>query len=249
MPRPRGVPQPGKAKRLDVRAGERAFITAFLAGPPGVRFRIQPSIRAAGYRDERPRFAANLLRRPSVQRLMAEHARQHGLTVEKTLTEWQRLAFSDLRTVATWDADGLRVIPSAELTDEAAAALAEVVEHTTKRISTKRTAAVGVEGQPGYQPPAEVETVTVERHLKVKLHSKVDALTAISKYLGVLRDRADDAPQPVLPRGFFAAIVLGDVSKIQGYMAELGAGDPAADARPVEGGRLEPAPSASEATP
>lgn len=98
-------------------------------------------------------------------------------------------------------------------------ALEEVSTHTTRRVTTRRTPAHGKPGDPGYIPAGEVETITEERQTKVKLHDKVAALTALSKFLGILERRDDqDRERPLFPKEFFAAVVLGDVSKIRGFL-------------------------------
>ena len=45
----------------------------------------------------------------------------------------------------------------------------------------------------------------------MKLHDKIAALVTLSKYLGLLKDRSDEPERPLFPKGFFAAIVTGDV--------------------------------------
>ena len=176
-------------RRRGAAEAERAFVRHFLAGKPGVRFNAAQSVLAAGYR-MRPHSAhvqgARLLSRASVVALMEQARRRQDISVDAVLEEWRRLAFSDLRDAAAWDAGGVRIKPSAELADDAARALEEVAEHTTRRITTRRTKAHGKPGEPGYVPEGEVETVTEERHTKVKLHDKVAALTALSKFLGIL---------------------------------------------------------------
>ena len=147
------------------------------------------------------------------------------------LNEWRRLAFSDLRDVADWDESGVRVIPKAEPTDDAARSLDEIVEHRTRRITTRRTKDGG-----------EVETVTEERQVRVKLHDKIAALTALSKFLGILEKGEAAETRPLFPPGFFAAIVMGDVSKIKGYVPELALEEDAAI--PATAERVDEAPDA-----
>jgi hypothetical protein len=145
-----------------------------------------------------------------------------GWVKRKGHEEWWRLAFSDLRDFVSWDESGLRLKPSDALEDDTAPALSEVIEHRTTRTTTRRTAAVGKPGEPGYVPPGEVTTETVERNLRVKLHSKVEALVNLSKFLGILKDHPPAvAPSSGLPRGFFTAVILRDPSKLKGVAPEL----------------------------
>ena len=94
-----------------------------------------------------------------------------GITRERVLREYGRLAFANLRDIVEWDAEGLEVKPSQDLTDDDAAAVAEIV-----------TASDG--GKP----------------YRVKLHDKKPALDAIARYLGMTQPPTQAAAQQVEPR-------------------------------------------------
>lgn len=219
-----------RQRRRGSSEAERAFVKHFLTGQPGVRFNASQAVLAAGYRMT-PHSAhvhgCKLLSRPSVQQLLESARRRADVTVDDVLQEWKRIAFSDLREAATWDEDGLRLIPSAALADDAAHALSEVIEHRTTRTTTRRTAPVGTPGTPGYVPPGEIETVTVEAQRRVKLHDKIAALTALSKFLGILKEREVPEAPPLFPKDFFAAVVLGDVNRIRAFLPAGDAAEPA----------------------
>jgi hypothetical protein len=93
-----------------------------------------------------------------------------GITRERVLREYGRMAFANLRDVVEWDAEGLEVKPSKRLTDDNAAAVAEIV-----------TAASG--GKP----------------YRVKLHGKKPSLDAIARYLGMTPAPTKAAAQQVGP--------------------------------------------------
>jgi phage terminase small subunit len=124
----------------------------------------QAAIRA-GYA---PRSAAKrgaiLLGDPQIREAVAaaihQRSERTGITQDQVLREYARLAFSDLRQVAIWGPDGLRVLPSAALDDDSSAALAEV--HET------RTSAGGT--------------------VRVKLHEKKGALDALARHLGLFNE-------------------------------------------------------------
>jgi phage terminase small subunit len=84
---------------------------------------------------------------------------RYEVTPEKVVREYARLGFSDARHYAEWDADGVTLKASTELSDDAAAAIAEISEE---------------------QRRFGESTV---RNLKLKLHSKVDGLNGLAKYL------------------------------------------------------------------
>lgn len=76
--------------------------------------------------------AVQLLRNPRVRaeldRQMAERASRVGVTQDRVLRELVRLGFGDARKVLRWTEKGVRLIPSDELDDDAAALVAEVAE-------------------------------------------------------------------------------------------------------------------------
>lgn len=84
-------------------------------------------------------------------------AAKHGITAERVLAEYAKLAFGDSRKVMSWSSDGVRLVPSGELDDDTAACVAEVIE--TNGVSGSST--------------------------RVKLHSKTEALNALAKHLGL----------------------------------------------------------------
>src|SRR5579864_7978176 len=54
-------------------------------------------------------------------------ARRLGITAERVLLEYARIAFANIHDVVEWDEQGIRVTPSARLSDDARAAIAEIV--------------------------------------------------------------------------------------------------------------------------
>jgi len=87
---------------------------------------------------------------------IAERAARLGITPERVLQEYARIAFADLRRVADWGPDGLVLKTPEALTDADAAAISEVI-----------TAGAG------------------SRQYRVKLYDKKAALDAIARHLGM----------------------------------------------------------------
>lgn len=133
--------------------------------------------------------------RAGILKLQAQHRRRHEVTVDKTLTELSRIAFSDIRNVLDWgpavavldidgidgkaeDEDGipaykimhgLALKAAAELSPEAAAAIAEISQ-------------------------------AKDGTLKIKLHDKLSALDKIGRHLGMFKEAdKDDAAVVVTP--------------------------------------------------
>ena len=118
------------------------------------------------------------LRKPEIQTALA--AERHRLaatlqmTPERVLQEYSRLAFADLRRVASWDTEGVRFHDSAALDDADAAAIAEVFEEA-RIVST-----------------AQGEVKTVKKRLK--MHDKKGALDSLAKHLKLFHDEAPPPP-------------------------------------------------------
>jgi len=96
------------------------------------------------------------------------------ITPERVLQEYARLAFADLRRVASWDTEGVHFHDSAVLADQDAAAIAEVHEDT-RIVSTEQ---------------GEIRTVKK----RLKMHDKKGALDSLAKHLKLFSD--DTTPLP-----------------------------------------------------
>ena len=92
----------------------------------------------AGYRPTNARYQGQrLMRDPeianAVRQAMAERARRCGITEERVLKEYARIAFADMRLIADWGPEGLWLKESSELDDDAAAAIALLADVETQR--------------------------------------------------------------------------------------------------------------------
>lgn len=89
--------------------------------------------------------ASRLLRRPeianAIREAMAERARRTGITEERVLEEYARIAFANMRLIADWGPEGIWLKQSSELPDETAAAIAFIADLTgqSKRGLTVKT--------------------------------------------------------------------------------------------------------------
>lgn len=108
----------------------------------------------------------NLLRKAEIQSAIEaaqrERSARTGITADRVIQEIARIAFADPRTVMTWGPDGVQARDSAELTDDEAAAVSEVSQTVTKDGGSMR----------------------------VKLHSKTDALDKMCRHLGLYDERS-----------------------------------------------------------
>jgi hypothetical protein len=114
-------------------------------------------------------------RRKSAQVLldeMTERAARLGITPERVLEEYRRIAFANLSHIIHWSDTGMSFKPDAELDPDDVAAIAEIVE------SAK-------EGKP----------------YRVKLYDKKAALDAIARYLGMVPPALPAAKEDEPPGG------------------------------------------------
>ena len=125
----------------------------------------QEAVITAGYKGKNPdSMGSQLLRNPKVAAYLAERrariAAAADIDAERILREYARIAFADSRDVMAWGPDGVRLKPSEELTADAAATVAEVSE------------TMGTDKGGG--------------SIKIKLHSKAEALNALAKWARLL---------------------------------------------------------------
>ena len=88
--------------------------------------------RRAGFAFSARSYPTRLMRDPDVARAigtaMAERAKRTGITRERLLEEYAKIAFVDLRQLADWDDEGVAFKDAASISDELAAAIALVAE-------------------------------------------------------------------------------------------------------------------------
>ena len=108
---------------------------------------------------------------PAVEDVEA-HAARLGITPDRVLREYRRIAFANLRHILNWTAEGMEVKPAKDLTEDDVAAIAEIVESSGT-------------GKP----------------YRVKLYDKKAALDAIARYLGMLPKPAPAEDEPTQDEG------------------------------------------------
>jgi phage terminase small subunit len=136
-------------------------VREFVAGRPGVRGVAIRAAEAAGYSLRDMGIGAQLVRTPSVKAAIARHFAKWDLKAQDVIDELRRVGFSDVRSFVEWDGSAVTLRPSDELTDDDAAAVAEVSQTVTKDGGTVR----------------------------FRLHDKLAALGLLAKFLGVVDDR------------------------------------------------------------
>lgn len=138
-----------------MKTSERRFVAEYLRCGE-----VAEAARAAGYDPRRARFHGLRLVnktdvRAAIERGREERAVRTGLTMDRVLLEYGRIAFADLTRVLRWDKEGARLRPKREL-DDVAGAIASI------------TLAPG-----GGRP------------VRVQLHDKPYAFEALGRYFNV----------------------------------------------------------------
>lgn len=129
----------------------------------------QAAVRAGYSKRTAGQIGYELLKKPEIAAVVAARTREviakAGVTAEEVVGELRRVALSDMRQFASWGPDGVTLKSSADLPEDAARCVAEVVETRS-------------EGGSG-------EDLVAHSSLRFKLHPKVTALETLLRYLGL----------------------------------------------------------------
>ncbi|MFB3083582.1 MAG: terminase small subunit, partial [Gammaproteobacteria bacterium] len=133
--------------------------------------------------------ASQLLRNPKVFAVVEAGQKRLAELVKvqqyEIVRELRKIAFSNMCMYLSWGPDGVKLTDSEALTPEQAACVAEVSEQITES----------------------------SRHVKFKLHNKIDALNSLAKHLGMFPSKVEQ-PKEVQPVQF--NIVLNPTDKHDG---------------------------------
>lgn len=99
----------------------------------------------------------------SISAAQLARSQRTQVTADRVVRELARIAFADVRALFQWGPDGVKLLKSADLTDDQAAAVESVAESVTQGGGS----------------------------LKLKTHSKVAALQLLGKHLGMFVDRIE----------------------------------------------------------
>lgn len=100
----------------------------------------------------------------AIEAAQRERSARTGITADRVIAEIAKIAFADPRKVMTWGPGGVELKDSETLTDADAAIVSEVSESISQSGSS----------------------------IKVKLHSKLDALEKLAKHIGVYESDKGD---------------------------------------------------------
>ena len=137
---------------------QRRFVEEYL-----IDLNARAAAQRAGFAGDTG-YAARLMRQPEIARAIAqamgERAERAGITKERVLAEYARIAFVDLSHLTQWDADGAVLLDAALISEDVAAAIAMIHELPS------------AEEAPGEPAP-----------LKVSVFDKMRALEALARLI------------------------------------------------------------------
>lgn len=128
----------------------------------------QAAIRAGYSKKRADAIGYDILRKPEIQAAIQEGqkriAHNLGVTAERIVTEYARIAFADMGALADWNARGMTIRPSNEIVPDQTAAIQEVV-----------------------LTPAKDGGISI----RIKLHDKIRALDSLARHLGMFEDKVN----------------------------------------------------------
>ena len=152
---------------------QQRFVQQYLLDPNGK----QAAIRAKYSERSAEVQASQLLRNPKVFAVVEAGQKRLAELVKvqqyEIVRELRKIAFSNMCMYLSWGPDGVKLTDSEALTPEQAACVAEVSEQITES----------------------------SRHVKFKLHNKIDALNSLAKHLGMFPSKVEQ-PKEVQPVQF-----------------------------------------------
>lgn len=127
----------------------------------------------AGYKHpntQGPRLLVNVGVAAAIQERRTRLRNKLEVTQERVLQELARIAFADVRDLFTWDEERACHVPSANLTDDQAAAVSAIEAETIRTTN--------LDG-----------SVDVKIKLKLRTYDKKGALDSLAKHLGMFIER------------------------------------------------------------
>jgi phage terminase small subunit len=147
------------AKPGELTVKQAKFVQAYAHTGNGARSAVEAGYSAKAAKEIASRLLTNANVCAAIRARQAEAARSSGVTIQRIIEEFAKLAFTNLDELVSWDRGHLTLKASAELTPAQAAAVIEVAETESKS------------GRP---------------LLKIKLYSKQPALESLLKCLAAI---------------------------------------------------------------
>ncbi len=141
---------------------QRRFVDEYMLDCNATQAAIRAGFKAKSAQEQGSRLLSNVMVAVELQRRQDALARKFDVTAERVIAEYVKLASSRITDYLTFRSGGVTLLNSEQIAGHRLDAIAEVSE---------------VLGKEGY------------RGVRFKLHSKVDALDALGKHLGLFVER------------------------------------------------------------
>lgn len=149
---------------------QQRFVAEYLVDLNATQAAIRAGYSAKTAESQGSRLLSNAKVAAAVQAGGVKLARRLEVTQERVVEELRRIAMADIRNLFTWDEEKAAFIPSRDLTDEQAAAIASVESETIRTTN--------LDG-----------SVDVKIKLKLRTYDKKGALDSLAKHLGMFIER------------------------------------------------------------
>lgn len=152
---------------------QRLFVQEYL-----VDLNATQAAKRAGYSEKTAGSTGwELLQKPEIAQAVQEAFRDRvdrtQVTQDRVIAEYAAIAFADVRDLMSWDEERVHLVPSADLGSRAAATI-QTVKSKVTRI------------------PREDDDDLERIELELRMHSKVSALDALAKHVGLGRTSPED---------------------------------------------------------
>ncbi len=147
------------ARKLTPKQAE--FVRQYLVDLNATQAAIRAGYSEKTANEQGARLLVNVSVSQAIAAAQAKREQRTEITADRVVSELAQIAFGSARDVMEWGPNGVVLKDSAELTDEQAAAIAEVSENITQN----------------------------GRSLKLKRHDKVKALELLGRHLGMFTDK------------------------------------------------------------
>ena len=181
------------------------FVKEYLVDLNGTKAAIRSGYSEVAAKQQASRLLSNANVWDSIQEGRKKRGDRVDLKADRVVLELMRIAFTDLGKLADWDGDQLTYKPSADLSDDDIASVAEITDKTTVTRS----------GGKGDQVTNE------RREVKLKQHDKLKALDLLGRHLGIYK--ADDTSTNANALGAMLELLKGGGITIDQIVAHLAA--------------------------
>lgn len=107
---------------------QQRFIEEYLVDLNATQAAIRAGYSARTANEQAARLLAKASVSAAIKQAMDRRSVRTEITQDRVLKEYARLAFSDMRDLMAWGVDGVKLKEHADLTDDQAAAVAEISE-------------------------------------------------------------------------------------------------------------------------